>query len=547
MYYGLLSRSKEYEDNLSKNNKKEIGIYYTNDVNIIKDMISRIDVLCGKILEPSCGSGLFLIYIIEEIIYRLKEKYYSDEQILNYIYDNIYANDIDETALKLAKNNIYILLNPLIENIKKNNKDFVFRELLFFNYDFTNKDIFDIKFDLIIGNPPFVTMYGKRSQGMSEIKRKYFNTFEFVKNKKGNNKFNVNMFFIENGLKLLSENGILSFILDISFLEDAYIDLRNYILKRYYILSYIYNINGFENVNSGQIILNISNKRNKIIEAYDYINKNKVNIPSDMWLNNEKYKFLIPLDYNEKVILDKLEKNISLSDVFKGKSLRTCCALTGKTDEFITNLECSYDNVFPYIEGSKGLTSKFGNLLSHRNIKYDYTLQLKLSNEFKEELEKKGVKNKKRVTLGDKEAYLKPKIFIRQSAKELICTYTEKKYMANNSIYILTNEKKDDSLSKNKLKYVCGLLNSDLITFYAKKKEIIRGGNGKIPQLKISDIKKIPIKICREEFENIIKIVDSLLINNKNKQLLDELNNLVYKIYQITEKEIEYIKKLSLK
>ena len=547
MYYGILSRSKEYEANLSKNNKKEIGIYYTNDVNIIKDMISRIDVLCGKILEPSCGSGLFLIYIIEEIIYRLKEKYYSDEQILNYIYDNIYANDIDETALKLAKNNIYILLNPLIENIKKNNKDFVFRELLFFNYDFTNKDIFDIKFDLIIGNPPFVTMYGKRSQGMSEIKRKYFNTFEFVKNKKGNNKFNVNMFFIENGLKLLSENGILSFILDISFLEDAYIDLRNYILKRYYILSYIYNINGFENVNSGQIILNISNKRNKIIEAYDYINKNKVNIPSDMWLNNEKYKFLIPLDYNEKVILDKLEKNISLSDVFKGKSLRTCCALTGKTDEFITNLDCSYDNVFPYIEGSKGLTSKFGNLLSHRNIKYDYTLQLKLSNEFKEELEKKGVKNKKRVTLGDKEAYLKPKIFIRQSAKELICTYTEKKYMANNSIYILTNEKKDDSLSKNKLKYVCGLLNSDLITFYAKKKEIIRGGNGKIPQLKISDIKKIPIKICREEFENIIKIVDSLLINNKNKQLLDELNNLVYKIYQITEKEIEYIKKLSLK
>ncbi|PHI03862.1 TaqI-like C-terminal specificity domain-containing protein [Fusobacterium polymorphum] len=544
MYYGLLSRSKEYEDNLSKNNKKEIGIYYTNDVNIIKDMISRIDILCGKILEPSCGSGLFLIYIIEEIIYRLKEKHYSDEQILNYIYDNIYANDIDETALKLAKSNIYILLNPLIENVKKNNKDFVFRELLFFNYDFTNKDIFDIKFDLIIGNPPFVTMYGKRSQGMSEIKRKYFNTFEFVKNKKGNNKFNINMFFIENGLKLLSENGILSFILDISFLEDAYIDLRNYILKRYYILSYIYNINGFENVNSGQIILNISNKRNKIIEAYDYINKNKVNIPSDMWLNNEKYKFLIPLDYNEKVILDKLEKNISLGDVFKGKSLRTCCALTGKTDEFITNLECSYDNVFPYIEGSKGLTSKFGKLLSYRNIKYDYTLQLKLSNEFKEELEKKGVKNKKRVTLGDKEAYLKPKILIRQSAKELICTYTEKKYMANNSIYILTNEKKDDLLSKNKLKYVCGLLNSDLITFYAKKKEIIRGGNGKIPQLKISDIKKIPIKICREEFENIIKIVDSLLINNKNKQLLDELNNLVYKIYQITEKEIEYIKKL---
>ena len=68
-------------------------------------------------------------------------------------------------------------------------------------------------------------------------------------------------------------------------------------------------------------------------------------------------------------------------------------------------------------------------------------MQIKISNDFKVELEKLGVKNKKRVTLGDKDAYLSPKIFIRQSAKKIIATYTDKPFAANNSIYILTNKK----------------------------------------------------------------------------------------------------------
>ena len=44
-----------------------------------------------------------------------------------------------------------------------------------------------------------------------------------------NNKFNLSMFFIENSLDLLRKSGRLSFILDISFFEDAYIDMRKYL------------------------------------------------------------------------------------------------------------------------------------------------------------------------------------------------------------------------------------------------------------------------------------------------------------------------------
>ena len=44
------------------------GIFYTNDIKYNKVHDININVLCGKILEPSCGSGIFLIFIIEEII-----------------------------------------------------------------------------------------------------------------------------------------------------------------------------------------------------------------------------------------------------------------------------------------------------------------------------------------------------------------------------------------------------------------------------------------------------------------------------------------------
>lgn len=541
----MLQRSKVYEMMLHKTEKRKKGIFYTNDINIIKYMMSNINVLCGKILEPSCGSGIFLFLIIEEIIKQLKVKNYSEFEILEYISNNIYANDIDKNAIMIAKTQIELLLKPLINKVKFKQEKFEFKGINFTNYDFVfEQKKFDCKFDLIIGNPPFVTMYGKRSKGMTEEKRDYFNTFNFVKNKKGNNKFNLNMFFIENSLKLLKFNGILSFILDISFLEDAYIDLREYLLNHTKILNYTYNINGFENVGSGQIILNLENVQNEnyTVNIFDYLEKiNKV-YHIEEWKTNKKYKFSIPLDEIERDIINKIKQYPKLDEIFENKSLRTCCALTGRTDDFITSLNIEEnDNVFSYIEGSKGLSGKFSKLTPFRNIKYDYDLQIKISDEFKAELGKKGIKNKKRVTLGDRECYLKPKIFIRQSAKELIATYTEDKIMANNSIYILTNNKRDDIDSKNKLKYVCALMNSNLLTYYALKTEIIRSGIGKIPQLKISDLKKLPILILEEKFEIIIKITEDLLANINYEENFKKLNNEVYNIYSMTFEEINII------
>lgn len=534
-YLGLM-----YEQSIPTKIKKDLGQFYTRNSNMIELMLSRIDILSGKILEPSCGSGLFLVKIQESIINAMKSQN-SPEEILNYLTKNILANDINDIALQIAEINLITNAYSLILEAVKTNPKFKMQRYILKNMDFLSRNQFkDIS--IVIGNPPFVTMYGKRSRNMNEEKRKFFNTFDFVQDKTGNNKFNISMFFIENGLKSLVENGQLIFILDISFFETAYIDLRKYLLENYCVDFICTGLSEFEGVASGQLIISIKNKNNNsLIEWLDIQENSTYFINQNEWMNDHpKYRFRKPLKQYEEEIINKIKKHPSLEYFYPNKALRTCCALTGKTDEFIVSSKDDYPIVYPYIEGSKGLEKKFGKLKSLRLIKYDYDLQIKLSDEFKIELEALGVKNKKRVTLGDKDAYDSPKIFIRQSANELIATYTEEPYAANNSIYILTNKKTSD-VDKKLLKFTCGIINSDLMTFYALVTKIIRVEKGKTPQIKTSDLKDIRIPLCIND-EKFINLIDELINDPDNKIKLEEMNNRVYGYFDISKKEIEYIR-----
>ena len=538
------SLGKLYESILPKDLRKDLGQFYTRDDSLINQMVSDSELLKGAILEPSCGSGLFMVHIANRIKNHMQEKGNSPEEILSYIQKNLYGNDSDLLALQITEINLISTLLPLIADAINTNPSYKLLKFNLTSYDFTQKNVFSKKFSLVIGNPPFVTMYGKRSRNMTEEKRAYYNTFDFVQNKNGNNKFNMSMFFVENGLKLLSPNGQLIFILDIAFFETAYIDLRRYIIKNYYINSITKGFQAFEGVASSQIILNICNRQeaNKSVIFNDYENAISSIIDQSIWDNEKnKFKIYIPLDNQAKDINDKVMKYPRLDVYYPGKALRTCCALTGKTDEFIVNpLVEETHLVFPYIEGSKGLKSKFGELTPTCHIKYDYELQLAISEEFKKELELAGVKNKKRVTLGDKDAYLSPKIFIRQSATEIIATYTEEPFAANNSIYVLSN-KSNTEQDMNMLKYVCGVLNSELITYFCRINKIIRVEKGKTPQIKTSDLKEIRICLSDNYYQSIIDLVNKLLCTPDDIESLTKLNKLIYKIYDIDESEQQFI------
>ena len=153
-----------------------------------------------------------------------------------------------------------------------------------------------------------------------------------------------------------------------------------------------------------------------------------------------------------------------------------------------------------------------------------------------------GIKNKKRIGLGEKEVYENPKLYIRQSAKEIIASLDLDRSAANNSLYAVSF-RKNDIKSVKILKIILGQLNSKIITFLAQKKRIIRYSRGKQPQIKISDLLNIPIIADDEMTEKIFNYVNNYLSTENHLIYVNKIDDCIYNYYGINIEEREYIEK----
>lgn len=187
-----------------------------------------------KILDPACGSGTFLLTafeIIFNILKRLKEKNVKKSDLALYSLNTLYGVDIERKAVAITKtlllmkilmvdgnngfcnfswNNFKVgnsLFGDVMSikkedylskvNIKgKNRKPFLWR-----------KEFGNIKFDCIIGNPPYIEF--------SKAIRNYPIDPNFVTKKCGN----VYALILERSFDLLKKGGSLGMIIPISFIS----------------------------------------------------------------------------------------------------------------------------------------------------------------------------------------------------------------------------------------------------------------------------------------------------------------------------------------
>ncbi|MHA1380193.1 MAG: N-6 DNA methylase [Candidatus Helarchaeota archaeon] len=141
-----------YQNIIPKEIRHQLGEYYTPKwlANFLIDKIGFKGELNKKILDPSCGSGIFLCLEIERILKYSKNLDFKKEKLLLSILDNIRGFEINPLALTASKINYLIAIHKLLPFIKGK------IEIPIYSYDVINSPTLPFKFDIIIGNPPWI-------------------------------------------------------------------------------------------------------------------------------------------------------------------------------------------------------------------------------------------------------------------------------------------------------------------------------------------------------------------------------------------------------
>ncbi|MFM6013267.1 MAG: Eco57I restriction-modification methylase domain-containing protein [Dolichospermum sp.] len=472
-------------------------------------------------------------------------------------------SEIDKKVREQNKEKLGEEISKLRAELQEIERGKIYQNAFEWRFEFPevlNKEGDFVGFDVVIENPPYITYHGRRRVIIfNEVINYFKNTYDCAKDTKKDGKFNSAMFFIEKSSSIGNANSISCLITDISFYEDFYAGVKRILINTTLVIEVVNGFSCFEDVASGQLILlfqNLPYKERKII-----IN-NKVRVLSKglddevrlvnqkLWDNvDKKYQFYLPED-NHNSIIEKFENNNQPLDFyFPYKLIRTGESIGVQEEGFVIDSMTDEKGIkiYEYLEGSKSVPYKYCKPIPTRWFRLDIALLNQRNEAYKIEAKKNNRNNPKVLGIGDKLAFDNPKILIRQSCDHLCCTYSEKPFVYNRSYYSISDQNSSGKSATN-LVYVLGLLNSKLFTYYAQKKRIIRMEVGKQPQIRLNDLKKLPMKYADNEFEEkIVHKVNAILLakesnaNTNTTALEQEIDQLVYQLYGLTEEEIQIV------
>lgn len=170
--------------------KKTNGAFFTPQY-IVDYIISNVSPQeKSKVIDPSCGSGAFLLGIIRYYVSTF------DKSITDIIKENLYGADILEYNTRRSK--LLIILFAIMNGEIIDEGD-----IHIYTADSLRCD-WPCKFDYVVGNPPYV-----KFQDLDDITRSFL-LVSYQTTKMGT--YNLYFAFFELGLKLLTEEGKLGYI-----------------------------------------------------------------------------------------------------------------------------------------------------------------------------------------------------------------------------------------------------------------------------------------------------------------------------------------------
>lgn len=530
-----------------------------------------------KIVDPACGSGAFLTacfrYLLSEHKWTQKElakagaglfeNHDIDKQIIE---NNLFGVDINGASVGIAKLSLWLQtakrdrpLSDLMGNIKYANS---------LTVDWN--ELFDFKFDVVIGNPPYV-----RQESIKELKPELKERYTVF-----TGTADLFVYFYELAQNILKDNGINGFICSNKFFRAKYgQNLREMILRKTAIRSIVdfNSVKVFEDatVDSAITILEKGFSENNTFQV-SINNYDNFFDMSQSDLIKDSFSFVSSEELAIKKKIEKVGTPLREWDINIYRGILTgfneAFIIDGtKKDELIKKDRKSSELIKPLLRGRdiKKYSYEFADkwiINTHNNPPIDIENYPVIKNH----LDNYYIKLEKRTDKGITPynlrncAYLdkfeKTKIIYPDIASKLTFTFDNKGYFFNNTVYFLDTDSK----------FIFAILNSQLINYYygflssQLGSKALRAFSVYIKQLPIPNILKEEQKpfidladIIIESKEKIAKYnkhfdslnaVDKIEIKEETEKLeslvetsVTKIDQMVYALYGLNEDEVALV------
>ncbi len=402
-------------------------------------------------------------------------------------------------------------------------------------FDYNKTDWFDSnwmfgtnKFDVVIMNPPYLDSENM-SRESPDFRKLLSDTYLTAS---GN--WDLFIVFIELSSNLLSKNGSMVYIVPNKLISQKYANKsRELLIKKFYIdqVKDFSSVNVFKDADVYPIVMNVSKQKQAeyiygyVMDDVDVINR-KNSIKREL-INKDNMDMIFIKD---KIILDiinKMDENIKLMAL--AKDIRDASTVS---DAYRVK-EHLYDSLDDNEESFKLINS--GTIDPYRSLwGINNTQYIKDSYKYPRiKLEKLKLISRRH------EDALKEKVIIANMTSRLEAFYDKGEYLAAKSTIMVADSELD-------LMVLTGILNSKLLTFYYRIKYKSTQMQGGALSLSKHRVQNIPIPDLNDEIINKIKKTVKRLKKDFNQNDIECLDDIVYKLYKLTEDEQKYLKSFNI-